>query len=54
MASTVQIGDITCGPGEIQFGGIPSVYLRDGSVMKIPPQMTVVSTTYKIHNTRRY
>ena len=36
MASTVRIGDITCGPGEIQFGGIPSVYLRDSSVVKIP------------------
>lgn len=36
MASEVRIGDIACGPGEIQFGGIPSVGLRDGSVLNIP------------------
>lgn len=36
MASTVRIGDITCSPGEMKLGGIPSVYLRDGLVVKIP------------------
>ena len=36
MASTVRIGDVTCKPGEVRFGAIPSVSLRDGSVLKIP------------------
>lgn len=36
MASTVQIGNVTCEPGEIKFGSIPSVYLRDGSRLQIP------------------
>lgn len=36
MAGTVRIGDVTCGPGEIRFGSIHSVYLRDSSVVKIP------------------
>lgn len=36
MASTVQIGNVTCEAGEIKFGSIPSVHLRDGSVLQIP------------------
>jgi predicted deacylase len=37
MASTMKIGNITCEPGEMQFGAIPgNVYLRDGSEVQIP------------------
>jgi predicted deacylase len=36
VSSVVRVGDIICGPGEIQFGGVSSVGLRDGSMLEIP------------------
>jgi hypothetical protein len=36
MNSAVHIGNVTCGPGEIRFGGIPTVCQRDGSELNIP------------------
>lgn len=36
MTTTIHVGDIACGPGETQFGGIPSVGLRDGSLLTVP------------------
>jgi len=32
----MHVGDITCSPGETQCGGIPSVGLRDGSILTVP------------------
>lgn len=36
MASAIQVGDVTCRPGEMKLGGIPSIHLRDGFLLRIP------------------